>query len=156
MNDLKKIIDMFNIVFDNANTNGFASNRLANLRRDLWVNLENYPPREILHYYDEKKENLLKTEIKVGVAGFNKDDIEVLLKDNKVLTIKTIKKENNTIENNINLPVIYHSTFAKRSFTLEYNIEEFEVENIEIKDGILTIRLDYNKKEDSIRKLDIK
>lgn len=155
MNDLKKIFDLLNVMLENNNTNRFAAHRLANLRRELWFNVENYPPREVLNYYDEKKENLIKSEIKVGVAGFNKEDIEVSLKDNKILTIKTIKKEE-TSESNNSMPVVYHSTFAKRLFTLEYNIEDFEVESVEVKDGILKISLLYVKKEDSIKKLEIK
>jgi len=155
MNDLKKIFDLLNVMLENNNTNRFASNRLANLRRELWFNVENYPPREVLNYYDEKKENLIKSEIKVGVAGFNKEDIEVSLKDNKILTIKTIKKEE-TSESNNSMPVVYHSTFAKRLFTLEYNIEDFDVESVEVKEGILKISLLYVKKEDNIKKLEIK
>lgn len=155
MSDLKKIIDMFNVILENTNTNTFAANRLANLRRDLWINFENYPPREILNYYDEKRENLLKIEIKVGVAGLSRDDIEVVLKDNKILTIKTTGKKEQNQENN-KQPIIYHSTFAKRSFILEYNIEEFEVEEVNLSDGILKVSLIHNKKEDNIKKLEIK
>ncbi len=154
MSDLKKIFDLLNVMLENRNTNTFAANRLANLRRDLWVNVENYPPREILNYFDEKNEKLLKVEIKVGVAGLSKDDVEVTLKDNKILTIKTVNKKEEQ-QNTTNLPVIYHSTFAKRSFTLEYNIEEFDIENVELKDGILKVSLLHNKKEDNLKKIDI-
>ena len=90
----------------------------------------NYPP------YNIRKAGKDKYAIEVGVAGFNKDDVEVEYEDN-LLTIKT--KDVKRTEEKEGDEVI-HRGISQRSFARSFTIaDDVKVNGAELKDGLLTI-----------------
>ena len=110
----------------------------------------NYPP------YDIRKVGDNKFNIEAALAGFNKNDIEVLTKDN-TLTIKTKKEK--TLNNNKNSDSeVLHKGISKRSFKRVWTIsEDVEVKAAELKDGLLKVSMEKIVPEkDKLRKISIK
>jgi len=88
-----------------------------------------YPPYNII------RENDYDFKIEMALAGFSKEDIEVVVA-NDVLTIKSVK-ENNQDSKNIYKGISY------RKFTREFTIaDDIEVKDAKLEDGLLTILLE--------------
>ena len=92
----------------------------------------NYPPHNIIRTGDNTYA------IEVAVAGFAKTEISVTLEDNE-LTIKGEKVEADEVSE-----VQYlHRGLASRNFARVFPLaEHIKVQGAEIKDGILTVKLE--------------
>ena len=92
----------------------------------------NYPPHNVIRTGDNQYA------IEVAVAGFAKSEITVSLEDNE-LTINGTKPEHIDAEE-----VQYlHRGLASRNFTKVFPLaEHIKVQGAEIKDGILTVKLE--------------
>jgi molecular chaperone IbpA len=92
----------------------------------------NYPPHNII------KTDETHYQIEIAVAGFKKDEISVEVEQEML----TVKGENNTEE--YVTPAYLHRGLSKRSFVRSWQLAEHMIVNsAEIKDGILTITLEY-------------
>jgi molecular chaperone IbpA len=97
------------------------------------VNKSNFPPYDILSI---DKDNYL---IRFAVAGFSKEDIEVTL-DKNALVVKGNKEEEED-----NTDAYFYKGIAARSFTQTFPLaEHIEVVSADLKDGILSIKLERN------------
>ena len=93
----------------------------------------NYPP------YNIKKVNDTDYRIEVALAGYDKDDIEVELK-NSALTVRNKTKEQ-TIDEKGN--GVIHKGISTRQFERAFTIsEDIKVKDAELKNGLLTINLE--------------
>ena len=87
--------------------------------------------------------NIIKTDecnyiIEMAVAGFNKDQIEVELSDGE-LTVRSKTKDQKLDESK---KMIHHG-ISFRSFSRKFTLsEEIRVKNADLKDGMLSIRLE--------------
>ena len=98
---------------------------------DLDTNANSYPPYNILKVSEN---NYV---IEMALAGFNKDNIEIEL-SNGELTVKSKKKDSS--EKNVNL---IHQGISLRSFVRKFTLsDEIIVKNAEMKDGMLSIKLE--------------
>lgn len=87
-----------------------------------------YPPYNII------RENDYDFKIEMALAGFSKEDIEVVVA-NDVLTIKSVK-ENNQDSKNVYKGISY------RKFTREFALaEDIRVEDAKLENGLLTVNL---------------
>ena len=104
----------------------------------------NYPPYNI----KKVKENEYK--IEVALAGFDKKDIEIELKES-ILTVRNNAK-NETIDEDGN--GLIHKGISTRQFQRSFTIsEEVEVKNALLKNGLLTIDLERIVPEDKKTRL---
>ena len=79
-------------------------------------------------------------DIELALAGYNKKDIDVELKEG-VLTIKS-KKDETSEEKNSDGEII-HKGIAKRYFSKSFTIaDDVEVKGAELKDGLLKVSLE--------------
>ena len=93
----------------------------------------NYPP------YNIKRVNDTDYRIEVALAGYDKDDIEVELKDS-ALTVRNKTKEQ-TIDEKGN--GVIHKGISTRQFERAFTIsEDIKVKDAELKNGLLTIDLE--------------
>ena len=93
----------------------------------------NYPP------YNIKRVNDTDYRIEVALAGYDKDDIEVELK-NSALTVRNKTKEQ-TIDEKGN--GVIHKGISTRQFERAFTIsEDIKVKDAELKNGLLTIDLE--------------
>ena len=93
----------------------------------------NYPP------YNIKRVNDTDYIIEVALAGYDKDDIEVELKDS-ALTVRNKTKEQ-TIDEKGN--GVIHKGISTRQFERAFTIsEDIKVKDAELKNGLLTIDLE--------------
>ena len=93
----------------------------------------NYPP------YNIKKINESNYKIEVALAGFDKKDIEIELKE-CLLSVKN-KSKNQTIDENGN--GLIHKGISTRQFERSFTIsEDIKVQNAELKNGLLNIDLE--------------
>jgi len=92
----------------------------------------NYPPHNIIR----TGENTYL--IEVAVAGFAKNEVTVSLEDNEL----TIKGEKAEIDENAEIQYL-HRGLASRNFNRVFPLaEHIKVQGAEIKDGILTVKLE--------------
>lgn len=92
----------------------------------------NYPPHNIIR----TGENTYL--IEVAVAGFAKNEVAVSLEDNEL----TIKGEKAEIDETAEIQYL-HRGLASRNFTRVFPLaEHIKVQGAEIKDGILTVKLE--------------
>lgn len=90
-----------------------------------------FPPYDIIKNSDEK------FVIKMAVAGYTKDQVEVTLNEGKLIVTGKIKS-NNTTEN---LEFLYKG-IAERDFTRSFTLADtIEVDKVTLSDGILLISL---------------
>jgi molecular chaperone IbpA len=90
-----------------------------------------YPPYNISKLDDN---NYI---IEMALAGFNKDNIEIELANGE-LTVKSKKKDN--LEKDVNL---IHQGISLRSFVRKFTLsDEIIVKSAEMKDGMLTVKLE--------------
>ena len=93
----------------------------------------NYPP------YNIKRVNDTDYRIEVALAGYDKDDIEVELKDS-ALTVRNKTREQ-TIDEKGN--GVIHKGISTRQFERAFTIsEDIKVKDAELKNGLLTIDLE--------------
>lgn len=107
----------------------------------------NYPPHNVIKRDEDNYE------IQIAVAGFSKEEIKVIVKDN-YLTVEGTKApvaEVSTTE-------YLHRGLAFRDFDRQFRLEGYlEVTEAEIKDGLLIIKVKRNVPEEKKPKLiDIK
>jgi molecular chaperone IbpA len=75
-------------------------------------------------------------EIELAVAGFNQDHIDIEVKDH-VLTIKGDRPQRRNPDSYV------HKGISARKFTKSYRLSEYtEVTGADMKDGILTVKLE--------------
>ena len=92
----------------------------------------NYPPHNIIR----TGENTYL--IEVAVAGFGKNEVSVPLENNEL----TIKGEKAEVEETAEIQYL-HRGLASRNFVRVFPLaEHIEVKGAEIKDGILTVKLE--------------
>ena len=93
----------------------------------------NYPP------YNIKRVNDTNYRIEVALAGYDKDDIEVELKDS-ALTVRNKTKEQAIDEKGNG---VIHKGISTRQFERAFTIsEDIKVKDAELKNGLLTIDLE--------------
>ncbi len=93
----------------------------------------NYPP------YNIKRVNDTDYRIEVALAGYDKDDIEVELKDS-ALTVRNKTKEQSIDEKGNG---VIHKGISTRQFERAFTIsEDIKVKDAELKNGLLTIDLE--------------
>ena len=111
-----------------------ASGSIAYLIRLFDIDLDksnSYPPYNISKLDDN---NYI---IEMALAGFNKDNVEVELA-NSELTVRSKKRI--IVIKDINL---IHQGISHRSFVRKFTLsEEIIVKNAEMKDGMLTVKLE--------------
>ena len=87
--------------------------------------------------------NIVKTaenkyDIEIALAGYNKKDIEVELKEG-ILTIKSKKEEKDDTKDG----EVIHKGIAKRYFSKAFTIaDDVEVKGAELKDGLLRVSME--------------
>lgn len=107
-------------------------------------NNQSFPPYNI---YESGENGFV---IEMALAGYSKDDIEVVIEDNK------LKISSNKVEESVKSEEteFYHRGIAKRSFTNQFRIPEHaEVEECTMKDGILRISVVRNIPEEKLPKV---
>lgn len=101
-----------------------------------------YPPYNVMKFGDDK------FELRIAVAGFSREELDVSVKD-QTLTIKSDSefKSGNTYE--VKSGEMLHQGIAERDFTLNFALAEFiEIASAELQDGMLTIKLELKLPED--------
>lgn len=98
---------------------------------DLASNAGNYPPYNIVKTGDETYE------IQIAAAGFRQDEIEVEVKDGQLVV-------QGGQSNQARPEVEYlHHGISNRSFIRTFQLSDYvEVKEAQMKDGILTVRLE--------------
>lgn len=120
LSNINRALIGFDQLFDSL------ENRLATSAQN------NYPPFNIL----QTSEN--EYQIEIAVAGFKKDEIEITM-DQHQLTVEGKRTEKELPEGQ----VYHYRGLAARDFYRSWTLEQYvEVRGAEIKDGILTIKLE--------------
>ena len=96
------------------------------------ISVPNYPPYNIVKVKDNHYN------IEVGLAGYNKKDIEVNY-DNNMLTIKTADKKSEDKKECENIYKGIAQRMFKKSFTIA---DDCKVTGAELKDGLLKVSLE--------------
>ena len=90
----------------------------------------NYPPYNLIQV------NNVESVLEIALAGFTKDEINVYTEYGK-LTIEGNKENNKEASSQY-----VHQGLAQRSFRREWTLsDDFEVREVQFKDGLLTIKL---------------
>jgi molecular chaperone IbpA len=119
-----KDIDKFFVGFDQQ------FNKMAKFHDELTKNIPNYPP------YNIKKVDDNKYTIELAVAGFAKQDVEVVFEDNKLI-ISGKASDDSDNEN------FLWKGIANRAFTRTFVLDDqVEIENAEMLNGMLKIFLE--------------
>ena len=91
---------------------------------------DNYPPFDLERISDDRYR------ITLAVAGFKRDEIDIIARQN-LLVISGRKAENRNKEGNF-----LHMGIATRAFERRFELADFvKVENAELQDGLLSIEL---------------
>ena len=91
-------------------------------------------------HYNIRKLDDNKWNIELALAGFNKDDIEIEVKDNIMNIRGELKEENNEF---------VYKGISSRKFSKSFTLAEFtECESAKMENGILSITLEKNIPED--------
>lgn len=92
-------------------------------------NSNNYPPYNILKYNENNYE------IEIAVAGFDKDDVSVLV-DQDLLIVKGHRSKVDDTE------MYIHRGLATRDFERTFSLPQYmEVDNVSLTNGILHVKL---------------
>ena len=90
----------------------------------------NYPPYNLIQV------NNVESVLEIALAGFTKDEINVYTEYGK-LTVEGNKENNKEASSEY-----VHQGLAQRSFRREWTLsDDFEVREVQFKDGLLTIKL---------------
>ena len=128
--DLQKMMG-FSVGFDSIFDRFFD----MDLTRDT-----GYPP------YNIRKIDETQYVIEIALAGFSKEDIEVATEQN-ILTIRSYPKEKEAVK-------YTHKGIANRSFSKSWQLgEDTEVENVDYKDGMLTVTIQKIVPEEKQKKI---
>ena len=88
--------------------------------------------------YNIRKTDDFKHVIEIALAGFSKDEIEVVLTDG-VLEIKSVNAITDTDPNE----GLVHKGIAKRAFTRKFTLaDDIEVKDAKLENGLLVIELE--------------
>jgi len=99
-----------------------------------------YPP------YDLVSTGENKYEIRMAVAGFSKDEIEINVERGVLNVVSTFKEEDSALKDD---SAYIHKGIAERYFAKCFPLaEHVEVKSAELKDGILTIKLEREVPEE--------
>lgn len=121
---LGKDFDRFFIGFDEQ------FNQLQKLHDDLTKNIPNYPP------YNIRKNDENHYTIEIAVAGFGQQDIDIEMKDGKLVV-------RGNIANDSEGESFLFKGIANRAFTRTFALnDEIEVKDAEIFNGMLKIALE--------------
>ena len=91
---------------------------------------DTYPPHNVIKYDN------MKYDIELAVAGFNQDHIDIEVKDH-VLTITGDRPQRRDQNSYV------HKGISARKFKKSYRLSEYtEVTGADMKDGILTVKLE--------------
>ena len=91
---------------------------------------DTYPPHNVIKYDN------MKYDIELAIAGFNKDHIDIEVKDH-VLTITGDRPQRRDQNSYV------HKGISARRFKKSYRLSEYtEVTGADMKDGILTVSLE--------------
>ena len=91
---------------------------------------DTYPPHNVIKYDN------MKYDIELAIAGFNEDHIDIEVKDH-VLTITGDRPQRRDQNSYV------HKGISARRFKKSYRLSEYtEVTGADMKDGILTVRLE--------------
>jgi molecular chaperone IbpA len=92
----------------------------------------NYPPHNLIKLSDNE------WMIELAVAGFSREDLNVTLHYG-TLTVESVRSESSEEES---ARMFLHKGISTRSFRKNWKLNEYvEVSNVEMKDGILRIKL---------------
>ena len=99
---------------------------------DFFTSVPAFPHYNIVKTADNKYD------IEIALAGYNKKDIEVELKEG-ILTIKSKKDEKEDTKDG----EVIHKGIAKRYFSKAFTIaDDVEVKGAELKDGLLRVSME--------------
>lgn len=130
-------------------------------------NEKTFPPYNMISYFNEDGSELEKLVLEVSVAGYAKEDIQITFsQDSRCLSIHGVKKikypESRKDGKGGELPKnaeYVHRGIASRTFTTEFTImEDLEIGETKLENGILTINLNYIKpkqKEQVVKVIEI-
>jgi molecular chaperone IbpA len=105
--------------------------------------LPKYPP------YNIKKTEGNKYQLEMALAGFNKVDLDVEVKDN---TLKISGNNSDEEEGGF-----VYKGIAQRAFTRQWALADYlKVFNAKFKDGVLTIDMELDQPESKAKKVKIK
>ena len=103
-----------------------------------------YPAYDIIKYNEQNYE------IKMAIAGFSYEDLEIIL-ENDFLSVRGKKTINEDSKE------ILHKGIATRSFEKKFTLGPLiEVLDAKLQDGILSIKLFKNQSKKIFKKIDIK
>lgn len=110
-----------------------------------------YPPYNVMKFGDDK------FELRIAVAGFAREELDISIKD-QTLTVKADSAFKSGQTREVQVGQLLHQGIAERDFTLNFALAEFiEIVSAELKDGMLTIKLELQLPEEKKPKhIDIK
>jgi molecular chaperone IbpA len=118
---------------------GFSPTFPGELRHALDTVADTYPPYNLIKVSPEKYRLVM------AVAGFSKDDIEVVVKNNTL----TISGENSNASFNDSGVDYIHKGIATRKFVRSFVLSEnTRVVDVELKDGLLSLEVVYEIPEE--------
>ena len=140
-NRLRPVSVGFDSIFDNFQSM-FDDDFISDIQ-------PSYPPYNIV------KSGKNTYDIEVALAGFNKNNIEVVSKEN-TLTVKSKKED--TSDKKDKKGEVLHKGISKRYFERSWTIaEDVKVNGAELKDGLLTVSLErIIPEEKKAKTIDIK
>lgn len=120
-----KLFDQFFVGYDDV------VNRFHKMQEEVAKNVPNYPP------YNIKKVDDNKYVIELAVAGFDQQDIEIELADNKLIVKGDVKSD---LENTADY---LFKGIGMRAFTRTFALSDhIEVDNAELVNGMLRVWLE--------------
>ena len=140
MTNLTNEFRNFDRLFDVFNRRNIGYDWLPTVFEDLAHNVPSvgFPP------YDIEKDNDDKYTLKVALAGYKPDDVDVTL-DNNVLTVSSGSQK----EQESGVPNFIYKGIAKRSFNISYKLgEHMEVQDAKFDNGLLMIDIVRNIPEE--------
>ena len=101
---------------------------------DMDIDSSNFP------HYNINKVSETNFEIQIALAGYSKSDIEIQLADGELSVKSNLKFDD---KNNKTDQYLLHKGISKRNFLRKFTLsDEIFVKNAEMKDGMLTIKLE--------------
>ena len=101
---------------------------------EMDVDSSNFP------HYNINKVSETNYEIQIALAGYSKSDIEIQIADGELSVKSNIKLDD---KNQKNDKYFLHKGISKRNFLRKFTLsDEIFVKNAEMKDGMLTIKLE--------------
>lgn len=122
----------------------------------LPLDVTKFPPCNIL----TRPEEGVEYRVEYALAGYSKDDVEVIVKDN-ILTVRnkmSQKEESGSDDSNTDEIFSYrHKGIASRNFVSKFAIAyDLEVKEVTMKDGLLSISLSRQEVDPKANIIEIK